>query len=255
MNNGHIDVKEYKKRLREHIWRLLSERGVATFPPPWGRIPNFRGAEAAAAKLFDLGEWRRARIVKANPDSPQRWVRLATLRQGKLLVMATPRLHEGFILLDPKRIPSYLYEKASTIRGAFQLGRVIGIDELRSLGGIDFIVTGSVAVDRYGHRVGKGEGYAELEYAIMRELGLVDEDTPIATTVHDLQIVDHIPREPYDLTVDFIATPTRLIRVAERGPRPPGVIWELLPCEKLKEIPILVELAKRKGVSRPCREH
>ena len=248
-----MSVKAVKTAVRERVWRLLEERGVARFPKPVrGRIPNFVGAEEAAARLFSLDVWRRSRVVKVNPDSPQKPVRLAALRQGKLLVMATPRLRQGFLLLDPRRIPSHLYEKAATIRGAFQLGKIVGLDELKSID-IDLIVTGSVAVDTHGNRVGKGEGYAELEYGIARELGIVSEETPVATTVHDLQIVDSIPREPHDLTVDIIATPTKLVKVEPRPPKPPGIMWELLPCEKLREIPVLQELARRNRVKRPCR--
>jgi len=218
-------VKTVKTAIRERVWRLLEERGVARFPKPVrGRIPNFVGAEEAAARLFSLDVWRRSRVVKVNPDSPQKPVRLAALRQGKLLVMATPRLRQGFLLLDPRRIPSHLYEKAATIRGAFQLGKIVGLDELKSID-IDLIVTGSVAVDMRGNRVGKGEGYAELEYGIARELGIVSKETPVATTVHDLQIVDSIPREPHDLTVDIIATPTKLVKVEPRPPKPPGIMW------------------------------
>lgn len=248
-----MDPKEVKASIRQRIWRLLEEQNIARFPRPvYGRIPNFAGAREAAMNLAKTRVWREARIVKVNPDSPQKWVRLMALRQGKLLVMATPRIREGFLLLDPGKIPSFLYEKAATIRGAFQLGRKIGLDELGKLGGIDLIVTGSVAVDRQGHRIGKGEGYAELEYAILRELGLVGEDTPIATTVHDIQIVEQIPREPYDLVVDHIATPTRIIETRSGGKKPPGILWDILPCEKMREIPILMELARRKGVKKQC---
>ncbi|KSW11777.1 5-formyltetrahydrofolate cyclo-ligase [Pyrodictium occultum] len=243
-----------KQKIREQVWRLLEERGVAAFPRPvYGRIPNFLGAREAAARLAETPEWKRARVVKVNPDAPQKWVRLAALREGKLVVMASPRLREGFLLLDPGEIPSTLYEKAATIRGAFQLGRRITIDELRSMGGIDLVVAGSVAVDRRGRRVGKGEGYAEIEYGVMRGLGLIDENTPVATTIHDLQLVSHIPREPYDLAVDIVATPTRLIRF-EAAEKPPGIIWDMLPCKKFREIPVLQELAGRLGVEKPCRE-
>ncbi len=250
-----MDPREAKARIREAVWRLLEERGVARFPRPvYGRIPNFVGAEEAAARLASTPEWRRARLVKVNPDAPQRPVRLLALRQGKLLVMATPRLREGFVLLDPRRIPSYLHERAATIRGAFELGRRLGIDELRDMGPIDLVVTGSVAVDRRGHRVGKGEGYAELEYGIARELGILDPETPVATTIHDLQLVSEIPREPYDVLVDVAATPTRLLRF-EHDPseKPPGIIWDLLPCSKLEEIPVLRELAEMVKPPRPCR--
>jgi hypothetical protein len=38
-----------KAALREEVWAALSVEGVARFPAPDGRIPNFVGAEAAAA--------------------------------------------------------------------------------------------------------------------------------------------------------------------------------------------------------------
>ena len=31
---------------------------------------------------------------------------------------------------------------------------------------VDIVVIGAVAVDRLGHRIGKGEGFADLEYAM-----------------------------------------------------------------------------------------
>ena len=46
-----------KQAIRERIWSLFTERGVARFPGAVGRIPNFIGAEAAAefALLTELG--------------------------------------------------------------------------------------------------------------------------------------------------------------------------------------------------------
>jgi len=248
-----LSVKQAKDSIRQQIWRIMEEKNIARFPRPvYGRIPNFVGAREAAVNLSRTSIWRNARIVKVNPDAPQKWVRLLALREGKILIMASPRMREGFILLDPRQIPPRLYEKAATIRGAFQLGRRISLDELKRLGTIDLIVTGSVAVDRRGHRIGKGEGYAELEYAILRELGLIGDDTPIATTVHDVQVVSSIPREPYDLVVDYVATPTRIMRIDSGESKPSGIMWELLPCEKMVEIPLLRELAQRKGVRKRC---
>jgi 5-formyltetrahydrofolate cyclo-ligase len=181
-------------------------------------------------------------VVKVNPDAPQRGVRFRALRQGKTLLMPTPRLREGFLLLDPRTLaPNQLFA-ASSIRGALALARPISVDELPKL---DLLVFGSVAVSAAGDRVGKGEGYAELEFATLRTLGRVPEDVVIATTVHDEQVVEAIPREPFDVTLDLICTPTRTIRVANRGPRPAGVLWDLLPAERRAEMPILEELYRR----------
>jgi len=233
-----------KEEVRRLVYARLKEAGVAAPPfPIEGRIPNFRGAAEAAARITSLPAWRRARVIKVNPDSPQRSVRLAALREGKLLLMPTPRIRSGFLLLDPRRIPERLYP--STIRGAFALGSPLRSvrDLLSAVEQVDFIVEGSVAVSIYGDRIGKGEGYGDLEYGILRELGLVEEDTPIATSVHDLQVFDsRLPQDPHDVTVDYIATPTRLVEARDRRPRPRGILWDRLSADKLAEIPLLREL-------------
>ncbi len=236
-----------KAEIRKRIWEEMERKNIASFPRPvFGRIPNFKGSGKAAENLFTLHEWKKAVVVKVNPDAPQMPVRKKCLEDGKLLVMPTPRIREGFILLDPKIIPKRLYGLASTIKGAFSLGRKIGFRELESLGKIDMIVEGSVAVNKWGERLGKGEGYGELEYAILREIGLVDEDTPIATTVHDIQVLNtRLPQHPWDVPLDIIVTPSRILR-AERGPRPKGIIWEVLDKKYLDSIPLLRELAGMK---------
>lgn len=238
--------KEFKEKIRKYVWRILEEKNLARFPRPvYGRIPNFVGAERAAQKLFKLDIWKNAKVVKVNPDSPQKIVRLRALEEGKILIMPTPRIREGFLLLNSKKIPRKYYNHASTIRGAFIYGEKVSLDNLPK---VDLIVIGSVAVDLYGTRIGKGGGYAELEYAILKELGLVDENTPIVTTVHDIQVFyEKFPREPHDLAVDLIITPTRVIEALMPRPRPKGIYWELLNDEKLNEIPILKDLKFKLG--------
>ncbi len=232
-----------KEEIRRKVWEELEKRNLARFPRPvYGRIPNFKGSDICSKKLFSEDIWREARIVKVNPDSPQRLVRQRALEEGKLLIMPTPRIKKGFLLLDPLKIPRDKYREASTISGAFRYGEITDPEDLPK---IDLIVIGSVAVDLKGRRIGKGGGYAELEYAILRELGKVSEDTPIVTTVHDVQVFPELPRDPYDLTVDLILTPKRRIEVNGREERPPGILWEMLPKEKMEEIPILKKLYAR----------
>ncbi|HDD69075.1 MAG TPA: 5-formyltetrahydrofolate cyclo-ligase [Candidatus Korarchaeota archaeon] len=228
-----------KSEIRDRIWRLLEERGVARFPKPIrGRIPNFVGADRASARLRELKEYKEASIIFCNPDSPQKPVRELALRDGKTLIMATPRLKKGFLLLDPRKIPSSAYSRASTIRGAFEYGKLVG---LRDLPSIQLKVMGSVAVSLDGGRIGKGHGYSDIEYAILREVGVISDETPLATTVHDLQVVPHIPIQENDVPIDIIVTPTRVIRCPKR-PRPKGVIWSMVSGEMLRSIPILRDL-------------
>ncbi len=236
-----MDVKEEKRRIREMVWERLEREGVALFPRPVrGRIPNFRGAERAAINLTLQPEWRSARVVFINPDSPQRYVRMLGLMQGKLVIMATPRLREGFLMLDPREIVPANYERAVTIRGAFKYGRKVGLD----LPKVDMKVTGSVAVDLEGGRLGKGHGFSDIEYGILGEVGAISDETPVATTVHELQIVDKVPREEHDMPVYLIATPERVIRTGARGK--PRILWDELDERLLSEIPLLALLRERR---------
>jgi len=241
-----VDRRSFREELRRRIWSLMEEKNIASFPrPPYGRIPNFVSAEAAATRLASFDLFKKAGVVKVNPDSPQRKVRELVLRTGKLLIMPTPRISRGFLLLEPKKIPSRLYSEASTISGASRLGRVIHPEELPE---VDLIVTGSVVVSLFGERLGKGEGYSELEFGILVEYGKVSVDVPIVTTVHDIQVVDfHIDLEPWDFTVDYIFTPTRTIKCEGERRRPRGILWSYLSRDKVNSIPLLKELAERRG--------
>jgi len=132
---------------------------------------------------------------------------------------------------------------------------------------IDLLVVGSVAVNpENGARVGKGEGFAELEYGILRHLGQIDDSTPIVTCVHDCQIVttDLPPADvglmKHDVPVDIIVTPTQIFRVdpVNRSPKPTGIYWDLLSREKLKQVKVLrllkQQIEKDTGVRLPLAD-
>lgn len=190
----------------------MEERGFATFPRPiFHRIPNFIGAKRAALNLRELPEYEVAKVIFCNPDSPQKPVREAALMDGKIVVMATPRLRRGFILLNPNLIPQRDFSRASTIRGAFKHGHFVDPSEAR----VNLFVAGSVAVSPDGGRLGKGAGYSDQEYSILENCGRLAPGTPVVTTVHDVQVVEKIPREEWDVYVDVIVTPTRVIRTTK----------------------------------------
>ena len=85
-----------KNAARQWVWDRLSAEGVARFPfPPHGRIPNFAGAEVAAARLLNIEPWKSVTPIKVNPDSPQRPLRAEALRRGTTVFVPTPRLRGG----------------------------------------------------------------------------------------------------------------------------------------------------------------
>jgi 5-formyltetrahydrofolate cyclo-ligase len=200
-----MNVQKEKQRLREKIWGILEEKKIARFPLPcFGRIPNFEGAEKAAKLLITLPEWKRAKIVISNPDAAQQPVRELALKEGKILIMATPRLRKGYLKIDPKDVKSKEKE-ASTIKGAFKYGKPI-----KDLPKPDLFITGCVAVDKEGWRLGKGGGYGDREIkTFLEKFGKI----PVITTVHELQIIDEIPHERHDTKVDYIVTPDKIIKL------------------------------------------
>ena len=227
-----------KSAAREWVWDALERERVARFPfPPHGRIPNFAGAREAAERLFDSNLVKGVRRIKVNPDAPQRYVRELALRHGMTVVVATPRLRGGFREFDPSRIPkSQLASAASLSRGG-KWGVNVALRKLRS---VDLIVVGSVAVTRDGYRCGKGEGYADIEFAILRELG--HPAVKVVTTVHPLQIVDGFLPDEHDLPVSAIITPAEIIPVRKPPPAPSRIRWDVLSDDDLAAMPILKEL-------------
>ncbi len=194
-----------KRALRERVWDDLEDAGVARFPfPPHGRIPNVAGAADAADRLADLPVWREAETIKANPDAPQLPVRRQALRDGKRLFVAVPRLREKqcFLELDPEEIADY--DAATTVSGISEYGTPRKPADLPD---VDLIVTGSVAVSTDGARIGKGEGYSDLEWAILAEYGRVDETTTVVTTIHERQLVEAVDAADHDVRLDVLVTP------------------------------------------------
>ncbi|XP_073013849.1 5-formyltetrahydrofolate cyclo-ligase-like protein COG0212 [Typha latifolia] len=256
---GSGDPKAWKWKIRKRVWDLMEAEGIARNPRPvHHRIPNFVGAADAAESLGRLEVFQSAQCVKVNPDSPQKQVRFLTLTGEKKLLTPQPRLRTGFFsVLDSQTLPSGSIVEACTSVGAAKYGRPIGLDEKIK---VDLIVIGSVAVDpRTGARLGKGEGFAELEYGMLRYMGSIDDTTMVVTSVHDRQLVDDIPVEKlliHDVPVDIVCTPTQVIFTNTRIPKPQGIYWEKLSPEKLGQIRILRELKRRiekeTGKMLPC---
>lgn len=186
----------------------MEEKGIAKFPLPIkDRIPNFDGSDLAAKLLRKLPQWKKAKIIMANPDYAQHKVRENVLKEGKILIMASPGLRQGFLKIDPRKIKSK-ESFAATIKGAFKYGEKIGYKIPKP----DLKILGSVAVDLKGNRLGKGGGFGdrEIEYAESKHKEIL-----VITTIHESQIVDSVPVEKHDKKVDIIITPERIIEVQE----------------------------------------
>ncbi|MGD6817849.1 5-formyltetrahydrofolate cyclo-ligase [Metabacillus sp. 84] len=228
-----------KNEIREKVWNRLEDEKLGRFPFPLkGRIPNFKGAEQAASFVIEMKEYKDAKTVKVNPDAPQLPLRAQVLKDGKILLVPTPRLKAGFIQVKPEWVPAGEERRAASLSHIKEYGQLLPLSELPP---IDLIVVGSVAMTQDGRRLGKGEGYADREYAIIRELG--NREVPVITTVHSRQIVeDPIPVEEFDLTADWIATESGISKTGSTVAKPTGIVWSRVTQAEMEAMPVLGEI-------------
>ncbi|XP_010549585.2 PREDICTED: 5-formyltetrahydrofolate cyclo-ligase-like protein COG0212, partial [Tarenaya hassleriana] len=118
------DPKAWKWVIRKRIWDLMEAGNYAMNPRPvHHRIPNFVGAPAAAGKLAELEAFQMAKIVKVNPDSPQKQIRFLTLSGGKKLLTPQPRLRTGFFsVLESDMLKPGTLNEACTSVGVAKYG-------------------------------------------------------------------------------------------------------------------------------------
>ena len=244
-----------KDRVRRIMWDRLVQRGLS-IGPTHDCIPNFVGADVAAWRLSQTEAWRNAKTVKCNPDPPQIPVRLRALYDGKILYAPVPYLSREFpyLRLDPSVLKQkgITFELAATSQGFVTHGERIGFDGVKE-GHLDFCVLGSVAVSRQGGRTGKGAGFADLETGIFRELGIIDQDSVMATTVHSCQMIQDgdpaIIMRAHDSPLDLIATEQELIITDSKQPSPKGVDWDAVRKEQFDSIPFLRDLCQKMNKS------
>ena len=235
-----------KFAIREEVWTALEQAKVVRGRTVHDKIPDFYGSREAAELVFELPEWTAARVIKSNPDRAQRPLRQQALEEGKLLYMAVPRLRDErcFVELDPGEM-NCTPAQGSTISGAFRHGRPVLVEEMKP---VDLVISGSVAVNREGVRVGKGGGYADLEYGLATAAGIVSPETPVLTTIHPMQLLaEELPRTDHDVPLTLAATTDEVIRCSGNLPHPRGIYWEHLDKRKIAAIPMLKKLLELEG--------
>ncbi len=232
-----------KDELRLQVWAALREvaRPDARFHWDFTQfVPDFQGSERCADAIRRHPLYRRASLIFVAPDNSLRKVRAQAMADGKRLLVATHAIARGFYLVDAGVVPEEQIPFAATLDGLEQHARLVDIEGVRALGAIDLLVTGISLVTEHGVRWGKGHGYFDLEWAMFRELGVANDDTPVMAVGHDCQIVDaELEPSPVDTIADLIITPTQVIEVQQVFDKPRGILWESVSPELLRQVPSL----------------
>lgn len=238
-----------KNALRDRVWEKLREVARPDSRFHWDFrefVPDFEGSGQCAKYVKELKEFQEADIIFAAPDNSLKRIRRLVIEEKKILLMATYAIKRGFMILKPEHVPPGDEAWAASLDGMETFGQPISLNGIQDLGKVDLMVTGISLVSEKGTRWGKGHGFFDLEWAMFREISVVDEQTPIIAVAHDCQVISTgLQPSSVDTVVDLIVTPTRKIFVEKIYTKPQGIIWEYITPDLKDQIPPLQELYKR----------
>ncbi|CAF1666494.1 unnamed protein product [Adineta ricciae] len=238
-----------KARARTLVWDVMEMKNEILYPHPvHGRIPNFRNNPDCSTNLAQLEEFQRARVIEICPSLAQEHLRLFALAEGKVLLTPAPSIDNAlFYKLDPKFLHVHDLSRAATKSGTAALGTIVNLTAVGNLH-VDIVVVASVVVNPItGARLGKGKGYGDIEYAMMRQLGACDDSTLVVTTVHESQLLDDLPSSvmtEHDLPVNVVITPQRIIYTQNKFPCPKAINWNDIDNETMLNLPVLKEFKR-----------
>lgn len=237
---------DHKSDVRTRVFKELRKVAYADsrFHFDFGEfITDFEGSEAAVKRLISHRYYQASSFIFITPDNCIEWLRYRALLDGKLILMTTYSIRRGFWVLDPSQISKEKYLYASTLDGMERMGRPVTLEQIADLPKLDYMVTGTGAINEDGVRFGKGHGFFDVEWGMLYKVGKIGPATPTAAVVHDCQVLkEKLKPEVFDTVADVIFTPTRTIEIREPHKPDKGIIWDLLDPKMFETIPPLQEL-------------
>jgi 5-formyltetrahydrofolate cyclo-ligase len=186
---------EDKRMLRASVLRARGHRSAAERARAGAGLAEHGLAAAAGCPAVAA----HAAVVSEPPTRPL----LEALQAAGVRVLL-PRVHGHDLAWgeltawgDLERNHLGLLEPASTTREAAE-----------AAGGAALILVPALAVDRAGHRLGRGGGFYD------RWLPAAPRGRVLAV-VYDDELLDDVPHEPHDRTVDGALTPSGLVALGQ----------------------------------------
>jgi 5-formyltetrahydrofolate cyclo-ligase len=238
---------DHKASVRERIFAELRKVAYpdSRFHFDFGEfIADFRGSDQAVERLMKHRFYREASVLFITPDNCLEQLRYRALLDGKRILMTTYSIKRGFWLLEPTKIPDEKYLYAATLDGMERLATPLTLRQIKqNLPSVDYMITGTGAINEEGIRFGKGHGFFDAEWGMLYRIGVISSTTPSAAVVHDCQVLrETLHPEVFDTTADVIFTPTRTVEVQRPNKPTCGIVWDLLDPRMFETIPPLQEL-------------
>jgi 5-formyltetrahydrofolate cyclo-ligase len=250
------DETTIRDDVRERVWSQLRDvaRPDSRFAWDFGEfIADYEGSDAGADRLLELADDRGCETWLVTPDNNLDPLRERLVGRSTPFLMPSYGIRRGFLSLDPAAVPDEEAAFASVLDGVNRFGQRVPLETLEAdHPPLDIMVTGASFVTPDGLRMGKGHGFFDLEWAMLREVGLATTDTLVVAAVHDVQLLSETDTPDgmvadHDTVVDYVVTPSRTLQVEGDKQKPSGIYWDLLTETEIRSIPPLETLWKRAG--------
>jgi 5-formyltetrahydrofolate cyclo-ligase len=221
-----------REEIRQSLWLRYQELW-----PGMGqknRPPEFLGQNKAAERLRRTQAWRLSRCVVVLPDPVLLQVRINALQDGKQLMAVTPALKQGFVRLEPSGVPFALRKQSLGGHAMAKCGKRLLFPNAKP-GRAQLMVIPALAVGADGLVLGDGRGVADLAYALLRAMGAIKQNTPVAALCAEEQLGQDIPAKPWDLYADMAVT-SEAVHQFKVNHTDPGI--DRLP-DKLAGLPVV----------------
>ncbi len=194
---GHSGHAAAKAALRAAVQRARA----AAAPDPAADTARTQRALAACAGHTAVA------CYASTGHEPTTWPLVEALREAGVRVLLP--------LLAGRRTPAWAWFTGPDAlrpgwRGILEpTGPSLGADGLAAA---TFVWASALAVTPAGVRLGTGGGWYD------RALAHAHRDATVGVLVGDAEVVDTLPRDPWDRAVDVVVTPQRTLWTAGRGP-------------------------------------
>ncbi|KAI3382714.1 hypothetical protein SNEBB_006908 [Seison nebaliae] len=224
-----IRPNDKKQDIRNRLWNLMTDQPAEYNPTRKYLVDNYPESWILTAEnVRKLPNFSNIRNIRVDPEYAYRYLRTTLQKEKKNVFIPLSQRQDSILYQIPNKLIS---GKLGTPRDAIAV-------RTENYPVLDLIIFATVGVDLYGNLVGKGGRFNDLELMVLMELNLVRNDTIIAVLVDEIQIIKgELPknlRHKYDMVVDYIITPKRLIKTDVKYERTKKLVWKDINEDRMK---------------------
>ncbi|MFO7760709.1 MAG: 5-formyltetrahydrofolate cyclo-ligase [Thermodesulfobacteriota bacterium] len=214
-------------------------------------VTNLRQAGKVAQQLRSCPSYRRAERIFVSPAKDLKQIRINCLVDGKELIMPGPALKDGLYGFQPYFVNFTDLEYAVTFNGLKKYGKLLDLSKTLP---VDLFLTDGFALSCEGSRLGDGNGFFDLAFAVLAWSYPGNADSKVGMVCNEEQVISMpISTAPWDVDADFYISsegqrdliPAKGRSRSEREAGP--IFWQHLSYQRIKKVSPLWKIWKNRS--------